>query len=235
MGADVVALPTISISAPPDDVAIRTALAELSTFSWLIFTSANAVERFWGYLTDAQVLQLPPTTKVAVVGAPTASALRARGVEPSLIPSDYRAEGLIEQFDRIGPAPAGARVLIPRALSAREILPEHLAGLGYDVVVAPVYETVPAPRRRGDLDVLSEAAGVTFTSPTTARFLWEGCREAGVDPAELLANAYLFSIGPVTTEALVELGANPERIVEADRSAADDLARAVRRTLAPSA
>ena len=231
LGAKAITMPTIAIKEPPSDEAIRAAIADIGSYSWVVLTSTNAVDRFFGYLAEAGATTLPSSLRVAVVGASTATVLRERGVEPALVPADYRAEGLIEEFDRLGAPEAGTRVLVPRALSAREILPEHLTELGYEVVIAPVYETVATKRSATDIEDLRAADGITFTSPTTARFLFEGCRAAGADPLALLKNVHIFSIGPVTTAELVELGVDETRISEGQRSTIEDLARAVKRAL----
>lgn len=213
LGASVLAVPTIAIAPPPDDSIIRGAAARLDEFRWLILTSTNAVDQLFVYLAQAGQATLPPNLMVAAVGSATARALEQRGVNVDVVPADFRAEGLIEEFAKAGPAP-GVKVLFPRALVAREILPAALTELGYNVTVAPVYRTVPAEIEPEKLTELAGIDGITFTSPTTARFFFEGCREGGMDPVAVLTGVAIFSIGPVTTAELVELGIEADRIVE---------------------
>jgi len=230
LGAEVVSIPTIAIIPPPDEGVIRDAIARIGSFRWVVLTSVNAVDRFCGYLREtAGYCSLPDSVGVAVVGPATAAALAAHNVAPSLIPTDYRAEGLIDEFDRIGPPPTSERVLFPRALKAREILPDHLRSLGYDVLVAPVYETVPATFSPEQVDQLHQGVdAIAFTSPSTARNFFTGCTAAGIGPREWLAKTAVFSIGPVTTDALLTLGLNRADIIEANSSTTQDMVRVVR-------
>lgn len=212
-GAHVLAIPTIAIVPPADDSAIREAVAQLSQYRWLILTSTNAVDRLFFYLRESGLTSLPESLMVAAVGAATATDLARRGVAVDVVPAEFRAEGLIEEFVKAGPAP-GVKVLFPRAEVAREILPAALAGLGYEVTVAPVYRTVAAEIQPDALTALASIDGITFTSPTTARFFFAGCREGGMDPLAVLTGVGVFSIGPVTTAELVALGVEADRITE---------------------
>lgn len=225
-GAQVLALPTIAIVSPPDDSAIRAAIADLESFRWLILTSTNAVDRFFHYLGEAGRTELPATLSVAVVGTSTAAQLASHDVTADMIPADFRAEGLIEEFAKGGAAP-GVKVLFPRALVAREILPAALDEFGYDVTVAPVYRTVAAEITPDQLTALAAIDGITFTSPSTARYFFEGCREGGMDPLAVLTGVAIFSIGPVTTDALVALGVERSRIVEPAESTVESLAGSI--------
>lgn len=205
-GATVLASPAIAIVDPPDTAAVREAIGQLTGYTWIVFTSANAVERF-DDLGGGEGLRACPHPAIAVVGTATAAALRARGMEPDLIPGDYRAEGLVAAFTELGVG-SGWRVLIPRALEAREILPDTLCELGAVVDVVPVYRTVAAEPDPQVVERLSagEVDAVTFTSPSTVRNFLEGLRTAGLDPAVALDGVVLASIGPVTTDALAEAG-----------------------------
>jgi uroporphyrinogen III methyltransferase / synthase len=98
-------------------------------------------------------------------------------------------------------------VLIPRALTAREVLPDTLRAAGCHVDVVAVYETVgPPPETRAALVRLLEERGadiVMLTSSSTATHLHELLGERA---AELLAPLLIASIGPVTSETATKLG-----------------------------
>jgi len=210
LGADVVLAPTIRIVPRAlDDEVVRVVLNELPEYRLIIFTSANSVEVFLGYLAE---LGLPASelagATVAAIGPATAAALEERGVACDVAPDEYVAEGLLDALVRRGAAPAGARVLLPRARAARDVLPDTLRARGALVDVLPVYDTAPAERLAVPAARIEAADYITFTSGSTAReFAALMDRDgAGRPLQERLSGARLCSIGPVTSETLRELG-----------------------------
>jgi uroporphyrinogen III methyltransferase/synthase len=228
LGAEVVAFPVIETVEPRSWLATDQAIERLGEYDWLVLTSTNGVDRFFERLfeldRDARSLA---GVRVAAVGSATADRLFDRGIRPDLVPADFRAEGLIEAFDERGVGAAGERVLVARALEAREVLPETLRERGAVVDVVPVYQVVAAQAdpavverlRAGDIDVITFASG-----GTAARFV-EVVGAAGLDADAVLRGAALASVGPVTTEALRAMG--HEVAVEPDESTMGALAEAI--------
>ena len=66
----------------------------------------------------------------------TAEALASHGIRADLLPEEFTGDGLAETL--IKKDVKGLRILIPRALKAREILPETLSKAGAEITVAPV-------------------------------------------------------------------------------------------------
>ena len=153
LGAETIELPTIEIAGEPlPDLA-------LSTYDWVAFTSANAVERVFAGLRDARALG---AAQVAAVGPGTAAALAARGVVADRVPSSAVAEALVEAF------PAGAgRVLLPQAAAARPVLADGLRAKGWAVDVVEAYRTVPARPSDDALAAAAKADAIAFTSSST--------------------------------------------------------------------
>jgi len=217
LGAEVLLAPTIRIVPRPlDDEIVRVVVNDLAGYRLIIFTSANGVQVFLGYLTE---LGLPLASLddaiVAAVGPKTASALEERGVTCDVVADDFVAEGLLDTLDKRAVAPAGTRVLIPSARLARAVLPDALRANGAVVDVLPVYDTVPAERLQAPAERIERADFITFTSSSTVQ-QFVGLMEAagthggpdgaGRPLAERLSGAALCSIGPVTSETLRELG-----------------------------
>src|SRR5262249_24531492 len=100
-----------------------------------------------------------------------------------------------------------ARVLVPRALVAREVLAERLAAAGCEVDVVPVYETRPASaERRDDLVRRMEARAIDvlmLTSSSTADSLGV---LLGARTASLLEGVAVASIGPITSATAEKRG-----------------------------
>jgi uroporphyrinogen III methyltransferase/synthase len=205
-GAEVVTVPTIAIEPPEDwsplDVAIRT----LGTYRWVLFTSVNGVAAFQARLAHAGLDgRSLASRRVAAIGPQTAAELRRAGIEPELVPEEYRAEGLLEA---LGPRlERGDRVLLVRAAEAREVLPRELEAQGVPVTIAPAYRTVSAEDSGGRILALLRSGrldAVTFTSPSTV-----GGFLALVGHAEarrLLADVVVAVIGPVTGDTVAQHG-----------------------------
>jgi uroporphyrinogen III methyltransferase/synthase len=216
LGADVVELPTIDVAGPSDDgVALRRAAADAGTYDWVVFTSTNAVERFFEHLRDARAFG---PAKVAVVGAATADALHARNVVADLVPERFVSEAVVDAF------PAGpGRVLLPQVAGARPVLAEGLRAKGWTVDVVEAYQTVCGRPSEAALRAAAEADAITFTSSSTVTGFLD---LAGVDAVPPV----VASIGPITSRTAKELGI--EVTVEADPSTVDGLVEALLRALA---
>jgi uroporphyrinogen III methyltransferase/synthase len=101
----------------------------------------------------------------------------------------------------------GKRILLPRALQAREVLPEALREMGAEVEVVPAYKSVRPIR---DLDRVraylkeKKISVVTFTSSSTVNHFVEM-----FDPQELIslmAGVVVASIGPITAKTVQRAG-----------------------------
>jgi uroporphyrinogen III methyltransferase/synthase len=209
-GARCLELPTIEIAPPNDYGPLDAALAKLSQYQWVIFTSGNGVTAFmarlFGQGRDVRALG---RGKIAAIGPATAEALEGYGLKADLVPGTFQAEELLTALTpQIEP---GMRVLLARAQVARDVLPRGLAALGAQVDVAPVYqarapESLPpeaaAALDEGAVDLL------TFTSSSTVHNF------AGLVGPErfrqLAAKAALAAIGPITAATLKEYGLTPQ-------------------------
>jgi uroporphyrinogen III methyltransferase/synthase len=164
-GARVLELPTIEV-APPEDGGrgLAAAAAAAAGYTWVAFTSANAVGRFADCLRDGRDLG---RARLAAVGPASAEALARRGLVADLVPARASADGLVEA---IGEAPEGGTVLFPRAAGARETLPEGLRAAGWTVDEVVAYRTVEGVRPPAVVaDEVARADAVVFTSPSGVR------------------------------------------------------------------
>jgi len=219
LGAEVVVAPVIRIVPRPLDEEARRVLAGVARYDLVVFTSVNGVRVFADDLETAgpglAVLGAaagPGTSRpsLAAIGPATAAALEGRGLACDVVAEEYVAEGLLAALERRGVAPAGARVLIPRAAEARSVLPDRLRERGALVDVLPVYDTLPAETLDVSRARVETADFITFTSSSTARafarLMGSGAGPGERTLAERLAAARLCSIGPVTSATLRELG-----------------------------
>lgn len=230
LGLEPVLVPAIELAPPSSFDTLDAALAHLSSFEWMIFTSANAVEAFYRRLESLGLNTFTGKTRIAAIGPATARALESVGLAAGLIPPQAVAESLTEALLPYARQSGGSptRFLLIRAEDARDVLPETLRAAGAEVTIASAYRTVvPAESIDAIRELFggarSDIAAVTFTSSSTARNLLALCEAAGVS---LPPTALRVSIGPITSETLRSLGYAPH--AEAVTASVAALAQAVR-------
>jgi len=130
-------LPLLEISPLPDQAPLRAALANLATYQLVAFVSPNAIDAAF-----AHIPAWPAGLHAAVVGEGSRLALIAKGVPASQIaspadPAHSDTEHLLQALDL--PALRGAKVLIVRGESGRELMADSFRAAGADVTVLPAY------------------------------------------------------------------------------------------------
>ncbi len=199
-------------------------------YAWVVFASANAVERFFGALADVRWLG---RTAVAAVGPATAAALANRGVVADLVPADHSAEGLVECFPTLAEPPDAAvgpdrpLVLLPQASGAHPRLREGLAARGWTVEAVDAYRTVEVDLDADVLGAAGRADAILFASPTAVRSYVRQAGALGTPVPGLVA-----CIGPTTARAATQAGL--EVAAQAAEHTVDGLLAALARTLGPA-
>ena len=203
LGAEVIEFPTIETAAPDSYAMLDAQIARLDIFEWIIFTSATGVEAFVERLrTLGKDIRAMGKARIAAIGPATAEALKQFALTVDAMPREFRGEAIVDAIgtDKI----RGARILIPRAQVAREVLPQMLREHGAtEVIVAPAYKTVTPSGPA--LDRMREALAsggydlVAFTSSSTASnfVAITGKPKPGMQSA---------AIGPITAAIAEQLG-----------------------------
>lgn len=211
-GARVISCPVIEIVAPESYDALDEAIANLWGYDWIIFTSANGVERFVRRLETLgrDIIELDDL-RVCAIGEATANRLRDERIHVDVVPLENKAEGIFAALaDYLGgqKALAGLTFLIPRAATAREHLSAALAAAGARVDAVAAYKTVrPVSTERPLLQAKIIGGGidcVTFTSASTVTnfaALFET-----TDLAPLLAGVSVACIGDITARTAADYG-----------------------------
>jgi uroporphyrinogen III methyltransferase / synthase len=202
LGAEVLLLPTIRVGEAADPEPLRRAAARAGSFDWIVFTSANAVARFWAALREAGLdSRSLEGVSLCAIGPASAAAVAREGGRVALVPEEHVAEAVVEALAAAGDL-RGRRILFPRAAAARAVVPAELRRLGAEVTEVEAYRTMPDRRggaelaerlRSGEVDV------ITFTSSSAVRN-FVAAAGAGV------GDATVASIGPVTSATVRELG-----------------------------
>ncbi|MFZ5428507.1 MAG: uroporphyrinogen-III C-methyltransferase [Thermodesulfobacteriota bacterium] len=210
MGACTWEFPTIEVAPLADTTPVREAVGRLDCFDWLVFTSVNGVKYFWHELSamgkDARALG---RLMVAAIGPATAQALAERGIKADFVPDKYIAESVVEGL--LALQIGGKKVLIPRALKAREVLPDELARAGALVEVLPVYETKLADQDPDEVIAAIEEGEIhylTFTSSSTVDNFFQMVPAERLKP--LRGKVKIACIGPITAATLKKHGFEPD-------------------------
>jgi uroporphyrinogen-III synthase len=238
LGATPILLPTIEIVPPESYAPLDAALAQLETYDWLLFTSANAVEVFHQrrYLLHNRVPHLhaegvkvghragdplsfsePQTMtkneaerlpKIAVIGPATAKAVQGIGLTVDLIPPQYIAESLAAALT---PQAPNSRMLVVRAAEARDLLPEVLTTAGAEVTIADAYRNQIPP---DSIPALQALFATPATYPDAITFTSASTARnliALLEAANLTLPDTIIraSIGPITSQTLRDLGHPP--------------------------
>src|SRR5262245_45126388 len=198
-------LPAVEIRDPPDWQPVDDAIARLASFDWLVFTSVNGVQRFFGRLfASGRDLRVLGSMRLAAIGPSTADALREFHLTPDVVPRTYRSEDLAESLK---PLVENRRVLLARADRGRELLREELARVA-EVEQIAVYSQLDAIDAESPvLLALSrgEIGYVMLSSANIARALLKSLDETS--RLRVGSGAVrLVSISPVTSAAIRELG-----------------------------
>lgn len=211
-GADVIELPMLETADPSDGgAALREAAAHADEYDWIIFTSVNAAERF---PFDGQ-----PKARVAAVGKKTKQALKNRGIKAKATPKDADAESLVEVLDEMS-HDQPMRALFPSSDIARDVLPDGLRAINWQVDVVEAYRTVCPSVDESTLDAAAAADALTFASPSAVTHYLELSGDRPVPPV-------IACIG--LTTAKTALGGGLDHVVVADSHTSDGLVAAVAR------
>jgi uroporphyrinogen-III synthase len=161
---------------------------DISRYDWVVVTSTAGIEA---------LADLSPGPQWAAVGDVTARALRARGIEPALVPIEANGLALANAL----PDVRLKRILLVRASAAASDLPERLRERGalvdelaaYLTVEGPPSSTAPLNAALADADL----AAVVFASGSAVR---------GYVALGGTASWPAVTIGPRTTQVARQLG-----------------------------
>ncbi len=229
LGSRAIEMPALVIGAPSTWEPLDRAIAQLSSFHWLILTSHNAVDCFFQRLQakgkDARSLS---GIKIAVVGKKTAESLRSHSLQPDFIPPNFVADSLVENFpDKL----QNSKILFPRVESGgREVLVKEFTAKGAQVIEVPAYQSCcPETIAPIALAALQNQAVniITFASSKTVQnfcHLIEKTPELSLSQ-DWLKNICIASIGPETSKSCLNLLGKLD--VEATEYTLDGLTEAI--------
>ncbi|MGK7940514.1 MAG: uroporphyrinogen-III C-methyltransferase [Crocosphaera sp.] len=211
-GAKTIEMPALEILPPSSWEQLDMAIETLSSFDWLILTSANGVKFFFQRLQElGKDMRALGNIKIAVVGKKTASYLQQYYLTPDFIPPNFIADSLIAHFPE---SLSHQKILFPRVeTGGREVLIKELQKEDANVVEVPAYQSgCPEKIDKQAWKALQEKQVniVTFASSKTVKNFYtllqkELNSNTQSDILSLLDNVVLASIGPQTSKTCYEL------------------------------
>ena len=209
-GGEALIVPTLELKLENTD-SLKELMGRFGELDWLIFTSVSSIDSIFKFYPD-------------FVGTKTAEVAMNKGLHIDIIPKDYTAEGLIEEFKRID---LNNKIVgVPRTFSARTILPNSLKDMGAEVILAESYKSV-IPDDKKDIEKLIQEIidekidGITFTSPLTVVNLFKIAKDNQKDELveKLSSSTLTVAIGPITGKILDDYNVKhiyPERYTVKD-------------------
>jgi len=216
LGAAVVHIPATRIE--PISSGVQAARAAYTGADWVVWTSRHAIEVVFG-ATMPMTRDVPP--KFACVGPATAATLRLVGGEPAVLADPPNQDGLVSVL-REAAELAGATVLFPAAVGARDTLEDGLRAAGAQVIRVDCYDSVPDANAVDALRQVEAEGAIdlaVFAAPSAVH-AWVAA--VGADVAPRIAAA---SIGGRTSAACMAYGI--PIVAEATSSTRDELIAAI--------
>jgi len=214
-GAQVFDLPSLVIGPPDDWEPLDGALKEITTFDWIIFSSANGVRNVEDRMkkNDLSLSKISNKIKIAAVGRKTASLLSDMDANISFVPPSFVADSLVEHFPQ---NQKGLKLLIPRVQTGgRSILSDSFKLKGAEVTEVAAYESscpkdIPQKTidalNSGKIDIIAFTSGKTVINSVSLLKKY-----FGENWLKLIEKIKIVSIGPQTTISCKNLIRKPDK------------------------
>lgn len=226
LGATVLELPLVQVSRAVERDVCEEVFAELGSYDWLVFTSANGVRHFFELFFAAyQDVRALGIMRIAVVGEATAEAVRALRLEPEIVPEKAVAEELARALIATDSLDS-AKVLVVTGNQNRDVLVQQLSDARAIVDTLPVYATEKTDLAHDPVaaDFRTHGAdAILFTSSSGVRSFVDQAAVLQLAPGARRPLA--GSIGPITSETMRSAGMPVD--FEAATSSLDGLVEAL--------
>ena len=204
LGGNSIEIPTIKIEKISNNISLEQEINNLKDYSYIIFSSKNAVEIFFEKLNemgyDSRALY---NTKICAVGSETARYIKYKGINPDIVPEKYIAEGLYEELKDI--INENDKVLIPRAKNARDFLVKKLSEKCFVKEVVTYESVIDYSKKEEALNIIEnkDVDYITFASSSTVKNF---VTLIGEDNINKLKKIKIISIGDITSKTIEEFG-----------------------------
>lgn len=211
LGAEVLELPLISISKDVSKYGLVEILAELGSYDWIVFTSANGVRYFFEeFLKGFKDIRALGLLRFACIGKATAREIERHHIRVECMPDDATGSSLAEALIETGSLDS-AKVIVVTGNLNRDKLVKKLEAARAIVDRLPLYKTEKTDLTNDPVadDFRQHGAdAILFASSSAAESY-----HAQSDSLKLAPGAkqpFVGSIGEQTTETLAEHGMSPD-------------------------
>ena len=201
LGGKAILAPTLDLQ-PVNTQSLKELVERKDELDWIVFTSPTTIVSLNKFYPDfIESLDC----KLAVIGNKTGKLAEKNGMKVELMPDDFTAEGLIEEFQKRNIV--NKVIGIPRTASARAVLPEGLEKLENEVILAEAYKSLFPMDDEKVKDLISKIENsqidaITFTSPLTVENFFEIADDKQKLADLLNDNLLTVCIGPITAKVL---------------------------------
>ncbi len=192
-------------------------IAQLPSFDWLCFTSANAVALFFALPLPSSIPHFP---KIACIGPNTAEAVKKAGRNVDFIAKMHTGTAFVQSFLQENKEES-VHVLLPRPKKVATDVEALLSAAGQRTTPWIMYENRPIETKNTAQPVFTASDWFVFRSPSMVRYF--------LRKYTLPTHALAIAIGPVTADALE--GAGHKNIYTAAVSSRTGLVDALRACL----
>ncbi|MBE6499472.1 MAG: uroporphyrinogen-III synthase [Methanobrevibacter thaueri] len=201
LGGKAILAPTLDLQ-PVNSESLKNLVLRKDELDWIIFTSPTTIVSLNKFHPD---FLKNLNCKLAVIGNKTGKLAEKHGLTVDLMPDEFTAEGLIEEFKKQNIT--GKTIGIPRTTSARPVLPEELEKLGNKVILAEAYKSLFPMDEKAVTELIGkienkEIDAITFTSPLTVENFFKIADDNEKIVKLLNDNLLTVCIGPITAGVL---------------------------------
>jgi uroporphyrinogen III methyltransferase/synthase len=206
LGANVFQFDSMIIKSPNDWSLVDHEIKNIASFDWLVFTSANGVEKFLQrFLQLGFDIRILSNLKIACIGPSTALALKLFHIYPDLIPPRHDAEGLIEA---LAPLVKGVKVLLARAREGRALLSQELSKICQITDLHVYSQSPPSQEQIGNIKKMLSHTSMDYvavTSSNSAKVIFDSLGDL-LAPRIHAGKTKVVAISPLTSEQVKDLG-----------------------------
>ncbi len=212
-GAEAILLPTISISPLEDNKEFKEAVHKLEQYTWLIFTSSNAVRIFMDKLfREERDVRALAHLQIACLGKTTKEALEGYSLKADFVPSVYTSQCLAEELITKGLVSSEDKLLIPQSKLSEQTVERLMSSHNIACESLIIYANEALEYETDKLNELfaQPLDWLTFCSSSAVHNFFNLVDKHNLRP--LITQTKLAVIGSMTAQALESHGYRPNLI-----------------------